>query len=66
MPKKPDYDVFVVEKLPEGSDPDSKPFWTRIGAGWVHGDKNGVNVVLQALPVGSNIVLRKYKAKQEE
>jgi hypothetical protein len=64
MSKKPDYDVYVVEKLPEG-ETDTKPFWTRIGAGWNHSDNKGVNVVLQALPVGANIVLRKHKPKDE-
>lgn len=35
-----------------------KSVWTRIGAAWAHGDGNGFNIQLEAIPYDGRIVLR--------
>lgn len=66
MSKTPHYDVFVTEKS-ENTDPgvdEPKAFWTKIGAAWKHGDGKGINIVLKALPLDGNLILREYKPKE--
>ncbi len=63
---KPAYKVFAVEDREEGEEDNA--FWTRIGSCWKHKDGKGLNIVLNALPIGNRIVLREYTdddAKQE-
>ena len=55
---KPSHKVYVVDD-PEG-DAEEKGWWTRIGSAWPHKDGKGLNIQLQALPVGNRIVLREY------
>ena len=56
----PDYRVYHV---PEGKN----PFWTRIGAAWYHGDKEGLNLELDLIPYqGGRIVLRKFDLEKEQ
>ena len=53
---KPTYEVFVVKDAKKEGD---KPFWTKVGAAWEHGDKEGLNVVLD-FPIGvTEVTLRK-------
>ena len=62
----PAFKVFAVENREQGEEDDA--FWTRIGSAWWHKDKAGLNIVLNALPIGNRIVLREYTdddAKQE-
>lgn len=61
MAKLPDFDVFVTSKP---ADPEANAFWTKIGGAWNHSDGKGVNIVLQALPLGGNLILRVPKPKE--
>ena len=65
--KRPDYRVYTVIKR-EGTDEQGKPrdFWLNLGVGYVHEDKQGLNVLLQALPVDGRLVIRKYEDKPKE
>lgn len=47
--------VYVIEG--EGD----KSFWSRIGSAWPHEDRDGFNVVLNALPLNGRLVIRKPK-----
>ena len=56
---RPTMKAFVVEDKEEGSD--EKPFWTRIGSAWPHGDGKGLNVQLASgVSVSGRLVLREY------
>lgn len=35
-----------------------KPFWNRIGVGFMHQDGGGLNLVLNSLPVDGKVTLR--------
>lgn len=59
---KPIYDVFVVDD--RGEDQDA--YWLKVGAAFPHKDKDGMNVVLQAVPTNGRLVLRRFKEKPEE
>ncbi len=59
---KPVFDVYVVED--RGKDNDD--FWLKVGAAFPHADKDGMNIVLQALPTNGRLVLRRVKKKEEE
>ena len=59
---KPVYDVYVVEERGEGQD----AFWLKVGAAFAHKDQDGLNIVLQALPLGGRLVLRRFKEKEVE
>ena len=64
---KPTHKAYSVEDRGEGDNKDA--FWTRIGSCFPHADGRGMNVVLNALPIGNRIVLREYTeddAKEEE
>lgn len=54
---KPTYTAFVVTGEGESAN------WTEIGAGWLHEDGKGVNVVLKAAPLTGKLVLRVPKQK---
>lgn len=51
----PSHGVFVVE-----GDGD-RAFWTKIGCAWAHGDGQGFNVQLSAIPVGGRLIIRAKK-----
>lgn len=55
------YVAYTVRKR-EGS----KSVWTRIGAVFTHEDGQGETLLLDALPLGREIVLRVPKDKDEE
>ena len=57
--QQPAYQAFTVIKR-EGQD----DFWLAIGAAFMHQDGDGYNIVLQALPINSKIVLRLPKEKE--
>jgi len=40
--------------------------WTQIGAAWQHGDKNGFNIVCNAMPIGGRMVMRLITDKSTE
>ena len=68
MSGRPTMKAFVVEDKEEGSE--EKPFWTRVGSAWPHGDGKGLNVQLASgVSVSGRLVLREYTdddAKKEE
>lgn len=52
---KPTHGVFFVREDKKGG----KDFWTRIGAGWLHDDSKGLNIMLDLVPTGEGkIVIR--------
>ncbi len=59
---KPVYDVFVVED--RGKDQDA--YWLKVGAAFAHRDRDGMNIVLQALPTSGRLVLRRFQEKEKE
>ena len=65
MSSKPSHKAFVVEDREEGSD--EKPFWTRVGSAWPHGDGKGLNIQLATgVSVSGRLVLREYTEKDAE
>ena len=57
--------AFVVEDKEEGSD--EKPFWTRVGSAWPHGDGKGLNIqIASGVAVSGRLVLREYTEKDAE
>ena len=57
----PTYTAYTVAKR-EGQD----DFWIPIGGAWKHKDGDGLNVVLQALPVDGKVVLRLPKSQDDQ
>lgn len=57
----PNFDVFHV---PEGK----RVYWTKIGAGWMHKDAQGLTIELNLMPYNNSgrIVLRKPDLKKEK
>ena len=56
---RPTMKAFVVEDKEEGSD--EKPFWTRVGSAWPHGDGKGLNIqIASGVSVSGRLVLREY------
>ncbi len=56
---RPSHKAFVVEDKEEGSD--EKPFWTRVGSAWPHGDGKGLNIqIASGVSVAGRLVLREY------
>ena len=62
---RPTMKAFVVEDKEEGSE--EKPFWTRVGSAWPHGDGKGLNIQLASgVAVSGRLVLREYTEKDAE
>ena len=58
---QPNYTAYTVIKRADAED-----FWLAIGAAWLHQDGDGLNVILQALPIDGKVVLRLPKAEKSE
>lgn len=63
---RPDFQAYTTRKRPDGQ----KDIWIDIGAGFVHQDGSGINVILQAIPIDGRVILRPMpdpapKAKHE-
>ena len=58
---KPAYRAYTVIKRENKDD-----YWLNIGVCFAHEDKDGFNLLLQALPLDGKIVLRTYKEDEEE
>jgi hypothetical protein len=56
---QPSHGVFVIEN--DGP----TAYWTKIGCAWAHGDGQGFNVQLAAIPVGGRIVIRARKEGEQ-
>ncbi len=52
--KGPNYIAYQLTDRKEGE----KPFWNRIGVGFMHRDGGGLNLVLNSLPVDGKVTLR--------
>lgn len=52
QPNRPTHGIYQVQG--EGD----KGRWLRIGAGWLHGDKKGANLIFDALPLKGRVVFR--------
>ncbi len=61
MASNPAYRAYTVIKR-EGKD----DYWLNIGVCFAHDDKDGFNLLLQALPLDGKIVLRTYKEREED
>ena len=46
--------------------PKQDDYWLNIGVAFAHEDKDGFNVLLQAMPLDGKLVLRTYKEAPEE
>jgi CHC2 zinc finger len=65
MSGRPTMKAFVVEDKEEGSE--EKPFWTRVGSAWPHGDGKGLNIqIASGVSVSGRLVLREYTDKDAE
>ena len=51
--KSPSHVAYQVRETKDG-----KSFWTRIGSAWAHGDDQGFNLQLDAVPLGGAVTLR--------
>ena len=60
MSKKPSHYAYVVSG--EGE----KKTWVRIGAAWPNADGQGLNLMLDALPVSGRLTLRVPTAQDAE
>lgn len=58
---KPAYRAYTVIKR-EGKD----DYWLNLGVAFQHEDREGFNLLLQALPLDGKIVLRTYKEDEED
>jgi hypothetical protein len=59
--QQPIYQAYTVVKR-DGQD----DYWLNIGAAFEHADGNGLNVLLQALPINGKLVLRPPKEVGEQ
>ena len=53
--KRPAYRAYTVEDIDEDNS-----FWTLVGTAFPHEDRQGMNILLKALPVDGRLVLRRY------
>ena len=54
---KPTHIVYHVKDV-DGSDGESRGYWTRVGAAWANKDAKGMSLVLDLLPVDGRLVVR--------
>jgi hypothetical protein len=51
---RPDFEAFTTRKRPDGQ----KDVWIDIGAGFLHADGAGINIILAAIPIDGRVILR--------
>ena len=62
---RPTMKAFVVEDKEEGSE--EKPFWTRVGSAWPHGDGKGLNIqIAEGVAVSGRLVLREFSEQDAQ
>lgn len=54
---KADKPTLIAYAVKNGSEPEAKAVWTRIGAAWPHAKGAGFSIRLDALPMDGRIVL---------
>ncbi len=61
--RKPTHDIFHVRGESKNA------FWTKVGAGWIHEDSEGMNLALDLIPADGSgrlvVRVRKEKAAEE-
>lgn len=62
---KPRYDVLVADAY-QTSGGEEKVNWIRVGAAFPHGDGEGFQIKLAAIPVTGELVVRLHKPKSDE
>jgi hypothetical protein len=62
--KRPTHTAYSVRKYQKNGEHKSQ--WTPIGSGWLHGDGEGFDIVLECIPVNGRVALRKNKPKSEQ
>lgn len=60
--KRPSHEVFVTRQVPGRE----KKRWTKIGAAWEHEDGAGWNILLEAHPIGNQLVMRVRREEDEQ
>lgn len=58
----PDFVAYSVRDRGEHE----KAAWNQVGVAWVHGDRKGINIKLDATPVDGEITLREYVDRAHE
>jgi hypothetical protein len=59
---KPRYDVLVADEYQK--DGESQVNWIRVGTAWAHGDGEGFQITLAAVPVSGKLVMRLHRPKE--
>ena len=59
--KRPAYRAYTVEDIDEDNS-----FWTLVGTAFPHEDRQGMNILLKALPVDGRLVLRRYTESKSD
>ncbi len=60
-PKTPTHTVYFLKPKADSEQSD----WTRVGAAWEHGDKDGLNLSLNILGQDVPFTIRKNKPKSD-
>ncbi len=61
MAEQPMFRAFSIIKR-ENSE---TPFWLNIGVAFMHKDDQGLNIILQALPLDGKVVLRPFEMQPQ-
>jgi len=61
---KPVYHAYSVREYEKDGKKDS--FWTKIGVAFQHKDGDGLDIILEALPVNGRVTLRKPKEGEKD
>jgi len=65
MANKPTHTAYSVRDFKK-QDGTADSSWSKIGAGFIHKDGKGFDIVLDALPVSGRVVLRLNTPRQKE
>ena len=57
--KKPTHSVYILKPKADSEQSD----WIRVGSGWDHGDKDGINLALNILGQNIPVIIRRNKPK---
>lgn len=57
------FDAYSVREYEANGE--KKSDWTKVGVAFPHSDGKGINVVLHALPVSGQVVLRIHEPKED-
>lgn len=59
--RKPDFLAYNVKESHDG-----KGYWNKVGAGWNHGDGDGIKIKLDNIPLDGEIDLRILREERME